>query len=299
MKKLTALFLSVLLTLALVSAAGADKLPVMQLHQINLGSADGYVIMVDDTVMLVDCGTNILYKHYPTVLMQYFKDIGLEHIDRYFVTHYHNDHALNIDVIMENFAVDDTVLYGPSKKLDPAFKTPERGHYEQLKDGDTFTFRDFEITCLGPERSDVTGNNNVDSLNFIVKYGDISILITGDYVQDSIVKRHADLLKTVDILKFPHHGLSPFVICQDALKLMQDECRIVLFPAYYPNGTQGYLNKAGLTNARRLYAKDGHIVILTDGEDLEVYTNVKPGTFAYGYDGGMGTHKNAEIIPGK
>lgn len=287
MKKLTALFLFALLLMTLVSAAYADELPVMQLHQISLGCADGYVMIAGDKVMLVDCGSDSQIKHYPFVQMQYFQDIGLDHVDRYFVTHYHNDHAMNVDVFMEEFATEDTVLYGPSRELPRVFKKPERGRYQQLKDDDAFTFGDFEVTCIGPASADASGFYNNDSLNFIVKYGEISILFTGDYVHDSVITRHADLLGTVDILKFPHHGLMPYAISPDALKLMTDTCKVVLFPANNPSGTLIYLKDNGLGNAQRYSGNDGNVVILTNGKDLEVYTDVTPGAYGLGYDGGM------------
>ena len=62
---------AILLLLILVLASGclgtsgtAESVPdpereLLRLHQINIGSADAYLLTVGDLVILVDCGTNI------------------------------------------------------------------------------------------------------------------------------------------------------------------------------------------------------------------------------------------------
>ncbi len=72
----------------------------MQLHQIALGCADGYLMTDGTTTILVDCGTDTDATTDDRPLWEYLAASGIDHVDLYFVTHYHNDHALNLGRIM-------------------------------------------------------------------------------------------------------------------------------------------------------------------------------------------------------
>ena len=278
MKRLIALLL--LTVLMVCTAAAAETLPLLKLHQIYLTCADAYVMLAGDTVALVDCGTNTDRQDTPGKLFDYLDAIGIDHIDVYFVSHYHNDHAYNIDELMERYGTDRTVIYGPSRELPEQFLPLPAGHYEQLVDGQQVSFGDFEVLCIGPDTPDRLGLQNRDSQNLLITYGERTFMFTGDYVLESMPERHGAELAKVDVLKFPHHGYQPFCISPETLRLMDPQ--IILLSSYYPGGVRGYLKQNGVTG-EAYDLRSGHIVVTCDGVELEVHTQVTKGDFGVDY----------------
>ncbi len=273
MRKFFCLLLPCLLLLTL---AQAEPLPYMQLHQIDIGCADAYLLMAEDTVILVDCGTDTDVGASPEPLFDYLDQAGFSSIDAHFVTHYHNDHAINIDEISRRYGKDSTVLYGPSKELPERFLPLPHGTYCQLKDYDTLDIGPFHIQCVGPESDEMTGEDNYSSLNFIVTYGERTFFFTGDYVHYTVRERHLNEISNIDVLSFPHHGLTPICISNKTMKAVAP--KIVLVPSNNRWDAKNFMQSLNLEPD--VYASNGHIVILCDGIDLKLYTHVSPGQFA-------------------
>lgn len=206
-----------------------SSLPPLEFHMINLGSANAFLLIAGDSVIMVDGGMDKTgdFVENP-VLMEYLAKT-IDHIDLHILTHYHNDHVMNFPEINAMYGTEETVIYGPSDSL-PERLPVTHGKYQRLKDGDSFSWRDFDFQVVGPEikEAKITGEGNKDSLNVIITYNGRKVLITGDYVFNSIVKRHADEIRDIDILVFPHHGLKPFYLSEAALMLMVP--KLVLVP---------------------------------------------------------------------
>lgn len=81
--------------------------------------------------------------------------------------------------------------------------------YQQMKDGDELTIGGWlTVNCVGPETVKNNGNQNMDSLNFVLIYGQKRMLFTGDYAASgNINRKYQDLVRNIDVLKFPHHGI--------------------------------------------------------------------------------------------
>lgn len=261
---------------------------LLRLHQIDIGSADAYLMTVGDIVILVDCGTNITVPISDNAnnppLFDYLEASGIGHVDVHFVTHWHNDHCYNVDRLSELYGTDDTVVYGASPELLKTLDPLPFGTYKQLKDGDRLTVGPLDILCVSPPFSDkLSGASNSQSLNFIVTYGQIRIYFSGDFMDWSLVRRWGDTLADVDILSFPHHGLSnPFAVTEQVYKLVNPHLVLV------PGGERGVVRKFALhqayaqTNPVILCTKDGNILITTDGTDIWYATQVEPGTLPMG-----------------
>ena len=288
MKKMR-LTLACLLILCLLSLSGAvaespitiqpSRLPVMQLHQINMGCADAYLVTDGTTVLLVDCGLDTdTPSDTNEPLLTYLAASGIDHVDAHFVTHYHNDHALNLDLLSSLYGTEDTIVYGPSEELPKRFLPLPNGHYEQLKDWQELDIGAFHIRCVSPARPKDRGETNYDSLNFYVTYGQRSIFFTGDWVDYQLFDRHPECAKPVDILSFPHHGLKPFCIQEYELRAMNPE--IVLVPSRNAFEVKGFLKYSYCDRFEVYDVTMGNIVILTDGVDMEIHTDVAPGTYA-------------------
>lgn len=257
----------------------ATGLPILRVHQIEVGSASAYLIMVEDTTVMVDCGTNTTEVIIPNnPLLEYIAAAGVDHMDAHFVTHYHNDHASQIDFLSELYGNDQTVLYGPSPSLPSRFLPLPNGEYRQLKDNDEVDIGPLHFLCLGPESADITGEVNRDSLNFLMTYGDTVFFFTGDYVASDMVKRHGDLLGSIDVMTFPHHGLQPFAITTYVLS--QIPASVVLIASNAAGPARVYCQHNGLDAKVYGSGQFDHIVVETDGKEINVETRVQPGQFA-------------------
>lgn len=281
-----ALLIVLLLLAGLAPAAAEDvsETPAQfQLHQINIGCADAYLLMIGDTAIMID-GGNYDYYAKPDKLMNYLRAAGFETLTAYILTHYHSDHDGNFRLIMEEFGDENTVVYGPSETLPDKHLPMPCGVYAQMRDGDRFTVGPLSFQCIGPAKlSDDNGANNQDSLNFIVTYGARRYLFTGDYASSyNILDHYADDVRDIDVLKFPHHALEypedlhPFYITREALQLCNPA--IILVPGAYAKINR-YLRTLHLTGV--CYGNhDGNFIVFSDGESLHVVTNVQPGQYA-------------------
>lgn len=97
------LLLTLLLPFAAAEKTEAEQaLPMLELHQVNLGCADGYLIRFGNTTVLIDGGE--AWPNKPERLFpQYLEAVGVTHVDAYIVTHWHLDHCMNVNHILERW----------------------------------------------------------------------------------------------------------------------------------------------------------------------------------------------------
>ena len=220
-----------LLTLLLPFASAEEKteaeqtLPMLELHQVNLGCADGYLIRFGNTTVLIDGGE--AWPNKPERLFpQYLEAVGVTHVDAYIVTHWHLDHCMNVNYILERWGGGSTVVYGASAEVNPDYAPLANGAvYQQMKDGDELTIGGWlTVNCVGPETVKNNGNQNMDSLNFVLIPGAASVWEMWNFIA-------------------------------------------------------AYSAEQNLTREHVYNNRFGNIVLLTDGETIEVCTNVDPADF--------------------
>lgn len=274
LRHLTAIITALLL---LFGRASGEEFPaLLQVHQIAIGQADAYLIRCGDTAVMIDGGN--AKNHTPDDLMDYLEQAGFDSLDACIVTHYHTDHAGNLNLLLSEFGREDTQVFGPTKALDKRYLPLAAGEYLPMRDGDKLIIGPLTFTCVGPATVDHKGSDNEDSLNILMTYGKRTFLFTGDAVRSqSVMRRHGALLKNIDVLKFPHHGIQPFAIDETALKELNP--KVILVPGLSGWGVQDLAWKNGL-RAEVCAANEGHVVILSDGNSLEVMTDVQPGQVA-------------------
>lgn len=288
MKKIIAL----LLVLLMIPAAFAEEAaPILELHQFNLGYADGYFIRCGDIEIMIDGGNP--NPDAPTDdVVNTLRALGCNNLDVYIATHWHLDHCMNMNSILAAFGTDATVTYGPSaepvdvienegKKYDLGLLTV--GAYQQMKVDDVIQIGPMTLTCIGPDEMGQNGRGNADSLNFVIQYGTRRMLFTGDYAQSGeINKRYPELCKDVDVLKFPHHGGKPYMIGDIACRNTSPE--YVLVPSQLNNyQIWQFIRNNGVDIKRDnvLTNRAGHVVILTDGGDyMEALSDQNPADYA-------------------
>ena len=288
MKKIIAL----LLVLLMIPVAFAEETaPIMEVHQFNLGYADGYFIRCGDTEIMID-GGNPNPKAPTDDVVNTLRALGLKELDVYIATHWHLDHCMNMNNILAEFGTDATVTYGASAEPVDVIENEGRkyelgplaaGTYQQMKVDDVIQMGPLTFTCIGPDEMAQNGRCNSDSLNFVIQYGTRRMLFTGDYAQSGeINKRHPELCKDVDVLKFPHHGGKPYAIGNIACRNVSPE--YVLVPSQL-NNYQIYQfirnNGVPVERDKVLTNRAGHVVLVTDGgEYLTAFTDQNPADWA-------------------
>ena len=242
----------------------------MELHQINVGCANAYLVKTDTTAIVIDGGLTESRNK----VINYIKDSGIVHLDAYIATHWHGDHVQNLNAILNEFGDSTTMVYGPSVNSSTKFPIPaKKGIYSQMLDGETIAIGDITIDCLGPYEIRKSGACNWDSLNFMIKFGDTRFLMTGDYVHsEKLMEEHAEEIRNVDVLQFPHHGLK----CEGRLYLSDSAFswinpQIVLVPANSSKPSRAANSRMGV-NAKFYDNKSGNVVVVTDGTSISVVT---------------------------
>ncbi len=263
---------------------------LFRVHQINIGCANAYLLTVDDLVMMVDCGTNTqtpIANRIPNhMLFDYLAGAGIDHIDVFFITHWHRDHCYNLNLLLETYGSDASVVYGPgatvNKELDPL----SAGTYRQIIDGDRLTIGPLGVQCVGPEyREDLTGNRNPESLNLIFTYGETRFFFSGDWIDSSVRKRWGEEILQMDVLAFPHHGLEPLCMTKNVYRDMDP--RLVLVPGQVRYTARNFAADSLGVRARDLdtvilTTADGNVLVSSDGSILWYAINVDPADLPLG-----------------
>ena len=287
MKKL----LTLLLALMLCSFAAAEEAPVLEVHQMALGFADGYLIRLGDVEIVVDGGNPEPMKPTDDVL-RYLRAAGVDALDAYIATHWHLDHCMNMNLILDEFGDAQTQVYGVTEKVPESifngtvtapFGGPVKGVYQQMKMGDVLTFGGMTLTCIGPRQIARKGEANVDSLNFVLEYGTRKFLFTGDFAQSGCINNeYRELCANVDVLKFPHHGHEPYEVGNKAMKVLRPQYILVPGVAYQYKLWNDYDNIGVKFPKENIFTNaEGHVVILTDGgERFDVLIQQKPEDYA-------------------
>ena len=244
-----------------------------ELHQIDVGCANAYLLRYDGHSIFIDGGQSFGYK----TVSNYLDNLGVAYIDMYIATHWHGDHVSNMSKILEKYAHPATVVYGPSERNNSKYPV-SKGTYSQLVAGDTFNIGEVTFTCVGPYEVKQSGNSNPDSLNFVIEYGDFKVLMTGDYMYNKVIEQYPELTENVDVLQMPHHGLDPLCISEKAFAHCNPE--IVLVPANSSAPTKALVRDLK-TESKVLDNQSGCIAIVSYGDGFRVYTGVIASDFEY------------------
>lgn len=263
----------------------------VQLHMVDVGQGDGFVITHKNKVIVVDCGTILNSSD----MKNYLGSIGVKRIDVLILTHPHQDHFGGLAKILCNFKVDK--IYTTEVGSKAQMTLVERFHMykcnyiigkfnrinnyykvESYKTNDgklkSFEVEDIKFEFLGPINQYENMNN--DSLVFKMTYKNTSVLFTGDIEEEAelaLMEEYGDQLKA-DILKIPHHG-SRTSSNEDFFKTVNP--KYALISCEYDNSlwhphqkTSSLLEDLGII----LYRTDegGNIILTLDGNFVKSNT---------------------------
>ena len=192
----------------------------LQIHIIDVGQAESILIVQNGFTMLVDSGDNFTGDD----VVRYIKNLGIDKIDIFLITHFHRDHAGGAHKIISSLDVKKIVCH----KFSDLSTMQERFWYidmsisrsiretfgsmsifmesacenNKLKN---FDVGDAKVYTLSQNNDAVNVNNK--SIVFKLVYGDFSMLFMADAesdVEKELLEEDADL--SADVLKIGHHG---------------------------------------------------------------------------------------------
>ncbi|HWN10259.1 MAG TPA: ComEC/Rec2 family competence protein [Pyrinomonadaceae bacterium] len=298
------------------SAAPADG--KLRIDFLDVGQGDSALVTFpDNTTMLIDGGgAPRLSRELPddeagaferdsrsigeAVVSEYLWWRGLDHIDYLFASHADADHIDGLNDVVRNFAVRAILVartpgrdaeYLKLANTAAAAKVP----IYAIGAGDVLRIGSVEALVLWPipvRNSDAPSANN-DSVLLRIKFGDKSILFTGDVespAEKALVEMHGSLVNfagqqpsglvnlTADVVKVAHHGsktssTAAFISATQARLAIIPVGQTSMFGHPHPEVVRRWRESGAqvLTTGQQ-----GTITVLTDGRELHVETFVRP-----------------------
>lgn len=244
------------------------------IHYVDVGQGDCILIGQNNEYVLIDAGNN----EDGELLVDYFKQLGIEKFKYVIGTHAHEDHIGGIDNIINNFELEH--FYMPdvittTKTFEDVLDAllAKKKAFETPNIGDTFKLNDasFEVLYLGKDKSDLNNTSIVLKLT----YKNTSYLFMGDAtskVEKILLDNKANLKS--DVLKVGHHG-SQYSSTPAFLKQVSPSYAVIQVGENndYDHPKQITLNK--LEKIKTLtYRTDKHdtIILTSDGENISFET---------------------------
>jgi competence protein ComEC len=242
---------------------------------LDVGQGDAIVIQNENTVMLIDAGTNKTAVN----LINELKSMAISRFDVIIATHPNEDHIGGMDNVINNFEVRQVIMPEESANTQTYQDVLKAINNKALtisvpKAGSSFNLGSAICTVLAPNSQNYEDTNNY-SIVLRVVYGSVSFLLTGDAGTDSEkgILGKGYTLKS-DVLKVGHHGSAdstsnPFleaIAPRDAVILVGQDNDY----GHPHKETLSKLNTAGI----KIYRTDmnGTIVYTSNGTNLAVKT---------------------------
>ncbi len=284
-----------------LSVAQLLLLAVLVLHPLSSGRADGklrvdfldvgqgdaaLVTMPDGTTLLVDSGGNTTEASRrigETVVSEYLWWRGLSQVDYVLATHADADHIDGLNDVLRNFSIR-SALVARSPADDPEFSkfsqtiAETRTNLKTIQAGDTIRFGEVETNVLWPPVGGYTSMNN-DSIVLRIKFGQHSILLTGDIekaAEGSLIASQQEL--KADVVKVPHHGsktssTDSFVLATRPTFAIISVGQHSMFGHPHKEVVERWQSNGATVLTT---GNCGTITVATDGKDLTLKTFVEP-----------------------
>ncbi len=253
-------FIIALVGIAAISAVAASfylirkkaGFPVWHMVNCNAGGqqADCHVLKDQETIILVDAGTEITAKEY---LLPFLAKKSIKSIDHFFISHPHTDHYEGLQTLIDaNIKIDHIYFNRPPVGVSDFAYIPE--HFEALlakaaalgaevrniQRGDRFEFPTTTMMVLEAKKEKQRGGVNDYSIIMRWQAGGYTSLFTGDLNWPLGRQLVGDPLYKADFYKVPHHGVTG--IAPDAFSDMVDPA-LAMVPApkvlwNHPRGEQ-------------------------------------------------------------
>ena len=189
--------------------AFAEGAQILELYFPPVKGADACILRCGDEVILIDAAT-IGQSNRVAAALEYME---IDHVDYGFNTHPHDDHIGGFEVLNETAAMDHLyVAFGEeeNRSMISAMKAMKAQNIPvtRLGDGDLLPSGFAEMLIIQRDNPKFTLNNR--SAMVRLTYGERTILLAADVetaAQNALLETAPELL-AVDILKYPHHGVT-------------------------------------------------------------------------------------------
>lgn len=230
----------------------------------NVWDEDAEVILCGGKALLIDCAK----EHHGNRVTALLRQLGVTELDCIINTHPHNDHLLGLQTIAAAVPIKELFFCFPDNETEHmavALATAKKYNIpvRRYADGDQFSLGGAVIDVW--LKGDEDWSLNERSAQMRVQFGERTMLFTADMLQKTqrrLMEVIDPALLDVDILKYPHHGLS----------LPDDDFFAMVSPAYVIiTNTAGdrtakvrkYLNQRGTPWAVTV---PGYVSLTTDGQ---------------------------------
>lgn len=285
------LLLLVLVLLPLGSLAGpvyytgetepfAEDAELLTIRFAGLVGGDCMLVTCGEHSMFVDLGTDSSLEKINEVI----RAAGIDRVEYFYNTHPHCDHIGGLKPLLESgFPVGAMITFFPHDYLADSVLQPRAvnaaNEYHvpiiDMKTGDTIPFGNVQLTAYRVPDDRILramGPNDLSAM-LMIKYGDCSMLISGDVENrsQSILPGIYDL--KADILKFPHHGAEP--MRSVFLRAVDPEYVVITHNPGETVKAQQHLRNNGKN--RITFTAWGIITLQTDGQKWIVSQEIYPG----------------------
>lgn len=187
---------------------------LMRLTVFRTGEGDAMLLQAGGECMMIDGGP---FK-YREKLRDALYARGIEHFKYLFNTHPHDDHIDGLRMLMSyGFTADEFIsIFPKGNTYDNQVKAVRMADkmgipYRQLSPEETITLGSATLTFYTWEKGT---SINAKSAMTRVEFGGCSALLCADIIGDTqrhFLKTLAPEILKADVVKAPHHGLTPFV----------------------------------------------------------------------------------------
>lgn len=190
--------------------------PYGSVTMLDIGQGDAFIIELPyrQGVIFMDAGATFSFSEmdftdrvYEQIIKPYLYSKGIQSIDAIFISHEDMDHMGSVDVLVEEFSVDQIYIspyYVLSEKSADVWNK-NNVDINIIHKGEQSVINNIPFQVLSPARD--TGSDNENSLVIYTEIGGKSWLFTGDVgveTEKEIMKNYSRL--SIDVLKVGHHG---------------------------------------------------------------------------------------------
>lgn len=247
---------------------------VLRITAIPVGEGDAMLLECGGETMMVDGGPSALFHQLTGAL----DARGITHFKYLLNTHYHDDHINGLYHLMKEGYTADEYMHPYSNVMVQGDKLEKRTvemaqkkgiTVHRLYTGDVITLGGAAIRVF--RHWDIP-NANARSMIERVEFGECSAWLTADITgkaQEFYVGDLAPELLKADILKAPHHGITP----------VQADFMDAVDPAFcfitsYEEDVTTIKSQMEGRGIPVLYSADGEVIMETDGHDWYVWQNL-------------------------
>ncbi len=253
-----------------------EKMPedMLAVHFIDVGQGDCELIVTPDgQTMLIDAGI----PESGDDIVSYISELGIEEIDIFVATHYHEDHIGGSPQVFDAFEIlsvlilDCEVKTVCAKNLIKDIKE-EKSEIMYARRGYEFELGKADFLTLSPDKITDNGGND-DSIVLRMEYGEARYIFTGDAEEETekeILSYYDKSELSADLLKVGHHG-SRTSTSDKFLEALSPNIAVISCGQGNSYGHPHIETVEKLSTAVSfIYRTDilGSIVIVTDGEKI-------------------------------